>query len=414
MVNILHSFPAEKELHNWYAGLPEHPVRGVNGHVHTPYSFSAFNDIEELFSMAKAENVDILGINDFYVTDGYDEFYKCCLKYSKFPLFNIEFIGLMKAEQRLGIRINDPNNPGRIYLSGKGLDYPFHPDWYSHRKLTGQIKESQHQVRQMTDKASLLLQQTDPSLELEFAAIKSKYARNLVRERHIAKAIRVLATEKCSDIVLRKQFFHSLFGMEPVSDLLNSAAVENEIRSKLLKAGGAAFVPESPESFLPLIQLIRIIRSAGGIPCYPVLLDDLTGNFTEFEQHKEKLSETLTHHGIGFIELIPGRNDPAILGEFVHFFHQRGFGIIFGTEHNTPDMMPVTVKARGNITLDPGLRAISYEGAALLAAHQYLRAKKLPGLICTAGIPGIQEREEQVSLGKAVIEYYLTQLENEG
>jgi len=28
-----------------------------------------------------------------------------------FPLFNIEFISLLKKEQKEGVRINDPNNP---------------------------------------------------------------------------------------------------------------------------------------------------------------------------------------------------------------------------------------------------------------------------------------------------------------
>ena len=104
--------------------LPEY--REANGHIHTPYSFSAFTDLESLFSMAKSENISLLGINDFYVTDGYSSFYDGCLKNRIFPLFNIEFIGLMKDEQKKGIRINDPNNPGRIYFCGKGLDYPFH------------------------------------------------------------------------------------------------------------------------------------------------------------------------------------------------------------------------------------------------------------------------------------------------
>ena len=76
--------------------------------------------------MASEEKIAVLGINDFYVTDGYDSFHKGCIENKIFPLFNIEFIGLLKEEQKKGIRINDPNNPGRIYFSGKGLDYPFH------------------------------------------------------------------------------------------------------------------------------------------------------------------------------------------------------------------------------------------------------------------------------------------------
>ena len=69
-----------------------------------------------------------------------------------FPLFNIEFIGLLKDEQKKGIRINDPNNPGRIYFSGKGLDYPFQSGWLQKRQLKSVIKESQIQIKAMIAK----------------------------------------------------------------------------------------------------------------------------------------------------------------------------------------------------------------------------------------------------------------------
>ena len=39
-------------------------------------------------------------------------------------LFNIEFISLNVEDQKNGIRVNDPSNPGRTYLSGKGLTSP--------------------------------------------------------------------------------------------------------------------------------------------------------------------------------------------------------------------------------------------------------------------------------------------------
>ncbi|GEM_PF-4695014 len=54
----------------------------VNAHLHTPYSFSAFRDIDDALDRAATENVKVVGIND-------------------------------------------PANPGHIYLSGKGLAYPF-------------------------------------------------------------------------------------------------------------------------------------------------------------------------------------------------------------------------------------------------------------------------------------------------
>jgi len=46
----------------------------VNNHIHTPYSFSAFDTVTQAVRLAVAEDLRILGINDFYVTDGYQEF----------------------------------------------------------------------------------------------------------------------------------------------------------------------------------------------------------------------------------------------------------------------------------------------------------------------------------------------------
>ena len=102
--------------------------------------------------MATEENIAVLGINDFYVTDGYELFHQGCMMNKIFPLFNIEFIGLLKEEQQKGIRINDPNNPGRIYFSGKGLDYPFQTGWLQKRQLKNVKKESQIQIKAMISK----------------------------------------------------------------------------------------------------------------------------------------------------------------------------------------------------------------------------------------------------------------------
>ena len=121
-MNFLKDFPEAKALLETEinATLPK-----VNGHVHTPYSFSSFDDIAQIFDLAQKENVDIIGINDFFVADGYGQFYDYAVKTRKFPLFNVEFIGLIPAFQEKGITVNDPNNPGRIYFSGKGLNYPY-------------------------------------------------------------------------------------------------------------------------------------------------------------------------------------------------------------------------------------------------------------------------------------------------
>ncbi len=187
----------------------------------------------------------------------------------------------------------------------------------------------------------------------------------------------------------------------------NMAALENEIRSNLLKAGMPAYVEEHKSSFPELDKIIRLIVNAGGIPCYPVLLDDPSGNFTEFENDPEKLYSSLTNLGIRCIELIPGRNNLSVLNDFVEFFNKKEFIIIFGTEHNTPEMIPLTVTSRGSVPLHDSLKRIAWEGICVIAAHQYLRAQKRQGYILSDRTHSCTQRKELVKLGQIIIEYYL-------
>lgn len=412
--NLLYSFPSIEELAVKMKGLHAPVFREANGHIHTPYSFSAFDSLKTIFSMAGDEGIAVLGINDFFVTDGYDVFYLECLRNNIFPLFNIEFIGLMKKEQKSGIRINDPNNPGRIYFCGKGLDYPCSIGMIDRFQLDRVRKESQKQVRMMIDRLNSLIEPVNPSLMLSYKDIKKRYARELVRERHLAKAVRILASENFPDPEDQIGFIEKIYGGKKSKFMPdNPAALENEIRSNLLKAGGAAFVKEGESSFMDLERIINLIIRAGGIPCYPVLLDDNSGNYTEFERDPEKLCSSLTDAGVGCIELIPGRNDINALRDFVEFFSKKGFVVTFGTEHNTPELMPLTISARGAVPLDDTLRKTAWEGICVIAAHQYLRAKGRQGFVLDDGNPSLKQKDSLAGLGRMVIEYYLNRKEYE-
>jgi hypothetical protein len=408
MKNFLSSFPTLDVLKKEMNGQKFPEYRETNSHIHTPYSFSAFSDMDSVFKMAKDQNISVLGINDFYVTDGYDSFHKGCLENRIFPLFNIEFIGLLKEEQKKSIRINDPNNPGRIYFCGKGLDYPFDLGWFSKRELNDVIKESQNQIKAMIGKLNQLIEAENPALKLSYEAIKKDFARELVRERHIAKALRMIALKKSENPVEQIEFLENLYGgKKSKAGIKNASALENEIRSNLLKSGGAAFVEEDEKSFLELRKIIKIIIKAGGIPCYPVLLDDASGKFTEFESDPEKLHRSLFSLGIECVELIPGRNDLNILKNFVEFFDSKGFVILFGTEHNTPEMIPLSVTSRGSLPIDASLKKTAWEGACIVAAHQYLRADGRQGYVLPDGKHSVNQKKELVDLGQMVIEYFL-------
>ena len=407
MENFLKSFPEPGKIVN--EQVPGGFLPEVNGHIHTPYSFSAFSDVATIFGMAVEEKIKILGINDFYVTGGYAEFHEHAVEKKVFPLFNIEFIALDTDLQKKGTRVNDPNNPGRTYFSGKGLDFPESLD-KEHSALVEQVtKESLRQVRSMIDKTNELLRQMNAGFQLDFEEIRKNYARELVRERHIAKSLRIEIFNRFLSGEERKSFLTRLYGGKAQNaDLSSNSTVENEIRNNLLKAGGQAFVEEDEKAFLSVDSVMAIIKNAGGIPCYPVLLDDSKGNITEFEGDKEALLATFKRRNIFCIELIPGRNDVSILSDFVRFFSSMGFIILLGTEHNTPDMVPLTISCRHRQPLPEDLKKISFEGACLIAAHQYLRSKNLESPVGRWNELGQEDRDYHVRLGKAVVYHFLT------
>lgn len=392
---------------NQYSAKENKTVPEINGHIHTPHSFSAFESIEQAFLLAKAEGVSVLGINDFYTTDGYDEFAALAVKHQVFPLFNIEFMALQSHLQEAGVRVNDPSNPGRTYFSGKGLRQPASMSNASFEKIKNLQIESNRQTYEMVDKLNDFMDSIQVGIRFDAKALQLRLAKNLFRERHIAQAVRIGVFSFYDEEIDRKRILQKIFsGKEVKSSPDNFAALENEIRGNLLKAGGAAFVPEDPKAFLSLDEVIELIVDAGGIPCYPVLLDDPKGICTDYEADKEKLLHELVKNDVYSIELIPGRNDFHILKDFVTYFHRNGFVITFGSEHNTPQLDPMKITCRGGVELDEELKQICYEGTAIIAAHQYLVANGKEGYL-NGKKAKIAEKEYFIELGRAVISDFL-------
>ena len=401
------AFPEPAELLKANSNRNDIPVPDINGHIHTPHSFSAFSSIGQAFELAKAEGVSVLGINDFYTTDGYDEFAELAEKHKVFPLFNIEFMALQNHLQEAGIRVNDPSNPGRTYFSGKGLRQPAAMSENSFKKIKDLQEESNRQTYQMVEMLNAFLAENAIDIQFDAAEVQTRLAKNLFRERHIAQAIRIAVFEKEETDLGRAKLFNRIFqGKELKSAIDDVAGLENEIRGNLLKAGGAAFVPEDPKAFLSLDEVMDLIVDAGGIPCYPVLLDFGNGNFTDYEADKEKLLQELLKNDVYSIELIPGRNKYEILKDFVKFFHENGFVITFGSEHNTPQLDPLKLSCGGGIDLDDELKQINYEGTAVIAAHQYLIGNGKEGYL-KGKKAKTEEKAHFIELGKAVISDFL-------
>ena len=342
----------------------------VNAHLHTPYSFSAFDGVCQALDMAAEEGVKVVGINDFYSTDGYREWSEECAKRHLFPLFNIEFISLDVADQAAGIRVNDPNNPGRTYLSGKGLTCPVVLTGREAAQLAAVKAESNAQVERMCARLNAHLDAVKAGFNISFAEVRDTLTRGSIRERHLAKALRLAVDARPGCVNCKRALYEQIFGKPLESDPADAAAVENEIRGNLLKAGGAAFVPEDPKAFLPVETVRHIIEAAGGIPTYPFLADDARGGFTDFEGDLMKAADTLKKRGFRSVEFITPRNTTAVLEQYAGYLEDEGFIVTFGSEHNTPALEPIRLRTRAAAVLSDRLREINYRGACAVAARQ--------------------------------------------
>jgi hypothetical protein len=257
----------------------------------------------------------------------------------------------------------------------------------------------------MCGKVNEILAANDAGFALDFEWIKNNLTKGSIRERHLAKALRMKLYEACNKNPLEiRILFHNLFGGKELKSEINDiAGVENEIRANLLKAGGGAFVPEDSKAFLPMQTVCDIIVAGGGIPTYPFLADDAKGGYTDFENNLERVSTQLTERGFHSVEFITTRNGVELLEKYASYLHDQGFVVTLGSEHNTPAMEPMELFARNSTPLTDRLLQINYEGVCVVAAHQHLVAQGLRGYVDANGQADRSKRAEFIKLGDELI-----------
>jgi hypothetical protein len=197
-----------------------------------------------------------------------------------------------------------------------------------------------------------------------------------LQERHLCQAFQEVFFERVpADQRIAK--LTELFGTAPKSGADDAVGVQNEIRSYLMKAGKVCFVPET---FVNLAQAKELILELGGIPCYPVLADG-SKQRCEYETPVEKLIETLKAENYAMVELIPLRNTPEVLTEYVTAIRKAGIAVVAGTEHNTLDLLPIQPTCVGGAAIPDEVNAIFIEGICVLAAHAFLKAHGQAGFV---------------------------------
>ena len=147
--HVLTDYPLEAMLADADRGVaPSVPPRS-NAHVHLPPNFSAFESVAQAVDLAASQDVRILGASNYYDFSIYESFTERSLARGIYPMFGLEVIALLDDVKRAGILINDPGNPGRMYLCGKGITKFENPTTEA-RQLLDRIRRSdEERMRKM-------------------------------------------------------------------------------------------------------------------------------------------------------------------------------------------------------------------------------------------------------------------------
>jgi len=387
-----------------------HPL--VNSHVHLPPNFSAFETVEQAVDLAADAGLRALGASNYYDFGVYARFAREARARGVFPLFGVEVISLVQELQAAGLRLNDPANPGRMYLCGKGITQ-FAPMSVRAQELMAQIRETDGaRIDEMIERMTALMSRHGVATEVSAASIRSALARRhavapgsvFLQERHVAQAFQEALFAEAAPQA-RSALLRRVLGVECADDALT---VQNELRSELMKAGKPAYVEESCLDAETAYELVLALR---GVPCYPILADGATP-VCAFESSAEELASALAGRGIWCAEFIPSRNAAAVVDHYATALRRAGVIVLAGTEHNTLELLALTPQCEGGVPVSEDATELFWEGACVVAAHQYLSARGRPGYVDARGRlhPDFATPEQRIGafadLGARVIEAF--------
>lgn len=390
----------------------------VNSHMHLPPNFSAFQTVQQAVELADQQNVRVVGVTNYYDYRVYGEFSSLARQKKIFPLYGLEIISLVDAMVKGGVKINDPGNPGRLYICGKGVT-KFDPAPAEGAAILSKIrKNDETRMRQMVEKAGAVFAKAGCALGVTEASVKQMIvARHhcdpelvYLQERHIAQAFQEaifgqVPAERRGDVLAR------VCGVAPKAPVTDAVKTQNEFRSNFLRAGKPAFVVET---FVSDDEARRMILSMGGIPCYPTLADGASP-MSPYEAPVESLIKNLRGLGVTMAEFIPIRNSPEVLSRYVKAMRAAGLAVVGGTEHNTLDLIPIEPTCLKGTPVPDEVKRIFWEGACVVAAHQFLTLHGQAGFVESAGRPNGAYRSDEAwiqefaKLGAAVIDRYFRQ-----
>ncbi len=280
---------------------PRPPAEVANMHCHTFFSFNAYgHSPTSLAWLGRQQGFKLMGIVDFDVLDGVDEFLDACALTGVRGSAGIETrVYLPEFAQH---EMNSPGEPGVLYHMGIG---------FTTTDVSPEAAAILDELRtQSAQRNQGLIQRVNAYLD----PVQVDYERDVLpltpkgnaTERHIVVAYVRQAELHYPDEAARQRFWADRLDLpaERVARLMaDPPAFQNQIRSKLMKRGGVGYVQPGHDTFPPIDKLHRLILACEALPC-AAWLDGTTSG----EQRMDELLALLVDKGAAALNIIPDRN----------------------------------------------------------------------------------------------------------
>lgn len=309
-----------------------------NLHCHSFFSYNGYGlSPSALVWKALQNNFYAIGLVDFDVLDGIDEFFEAC------ELCKIR--GCAGFETRIAVPqfakhvINSPGEPGISYHIGMG----FTSQKVKKPEVLHKLKKvAQSRVQIMIELVNSYLSPVTIDYATEVLPLTPS---GNPTERHLCIAYYTKSKTVFHDEKDRLNFWSEKLKL-PINEIENTfnnqVEFQNLMRAKLMKSGGPGYVQPKAENFPTLIEVNEFILSNHAIPTFAWLDGTSSG-----EQNIEELLNTMMCSGVYAVNIIPDRNwntkNPEKketllknLNQFVNLAREFYLPIFVGTELNAP------------------------------------------------------------------------------
>ncbi len=275
---------------------PARPV--ANMHCHTFFSFNAYgHSPSSLVWLARKRGFGLIGMVDFDVLDGVDEFLDACVVAGVRGSTGMET--RVYVPEFASRELSSPGEPGVAYHMGIGFTSSRCPPEVAPILEDMRLRAARRN-RDMVTRVNAHLRPVTVDYDLDVLPLTPQ---GNATERHLLTAYAHAATQTVPDL---PAFWADRLGLarDQVGALLGDGPkFQNLVRAKLMKRGSVGYVQPGPESFPTVEEVHRLIVACGALPCVTWLDGTSSG-----EQAIEEYLDLMIGKGAVALNIIPDRN----------------------------------------------------------------------------------------------------------